>query len=92
MKLLYCMFHLFFRLKKMHVASLQDQKIIHNNYNNMIQVSLRSHCIVLHLCSICIFLAESKSPFIAREKMNTNLTGLILLPYSNVIICVTKVS
>ena len=39
-------------------VSLQDEKLTHNNYKNMIQAGLRSHCIVLHLRSICIFLAE----------------------------------
>ena len=51
----------------MHV-SLQSQKLTHNNYKNMIPAWLRSHCIVLHLCSTCIFLAENKSALIARRK------------------------
>ena len=48
-------------------ASLQSQKLTHNDYNNMIQAWLRSHCVVLHFFSICIFPAESKSALIARK-------------------------
>ena len=51
-------------------ATLQDQKLTHDNYNNMIQAWLRIRNLVVHLCSICISSAESKSAMIAGEKMN----------------------
>ena len=69
-KSLWCMFHLYFSSwKKIHVnlslltnvcksttSRINTQQLY--SYKNMIQAWLKSHCIVLNLYSICIFLAQ----------------------------------
>ena len=46
------------KLSSLMYVSIQDQKLTHNSYKNMIQAWLRSHCNTIYLPSICILLAE----------------------------------
>ena len=82
---------------------LKDQTLTRNNYKCKIQASLKSHCTILYLYSICNFMPKN-SVLKAREKMSTNfnacsstcisevLTGLMLLSYFKVILGITEAS